>query len=192
MPYSLKTMNNSIGLLYSFCKDNQNYLRLAAFVTFVVLMLSGLIQSLVINFFVFSYLSYKTLTLLKSNELQVTDCVIMLKYWTTFASLMLFEAVTGMFSFLPFYLIWSSLKLVGIALMMMHDKNMMTYYDVVIVTLFKYFEQYLTLCFTYLETKSTEFKSTLPEETKISYSSLFLNHVKSLVKPKDTKQKKQE
>ena len=64
---------SKVGLVYSFCLDNKQYLKLVTYASVIVMLLSGVMQSFVLNLAVFAYLISKTVEMLKKPMVSNDD-----------------------------------------------------------------------------------------------------------------------
>ena len=145
--------------LYTILKDNQGTVKIAGFAVMCTLMLSGYIQTLLINTLILSYLSYKTF----KNINQPPTHTNLLKYWVCFSMLSVFEVgLSYIFSTFMMSVIYNAIKIGGFVLMLQNNETILIAYDGVIVPLFSKYETYIDSWFSTLETKAQQYKSVTP------------------------------
>lgn len=177
-----------LGKLYAVCRDNQNTVNLIGMALVCTLVLSGYIQTLLINTCIFSYLSYRTMKFLSTcqeNSTDINQLIKFLKYWTGFSMLIVFEYILGcVFSFFFMSVFYNALKLVGFAMLLQNNESLLMLYGLIVIPLFNKYESYMDQVFVLLETKAQNFRSTAGNENInyniYSYVEPYINKVLTL------------
>lgn len=153
-----------LGKYYTIFRENQTVMQMVGLATLCTLILSGYVQTLLINTCIFGYLSYRTMKFMKvltnENMLEnVPAMIVLLKNWCGFSMVIVMEYfVSCVFSFFFMSIIYNAMKIVGLVLLLQNNVNLVMLYDTCIGSLFNKYENNIDQIVTLLELKAEMFR----------------------------------
>jgi|APSaa5957512493_1039668.scaffolds.fasta_scaffold59370_2 hypothetical protein len=141
-PELAEIINKTIKLY----KKYKTPFNVVGFFILVMLFFQGMIHALVIDAFVFSFLSYKTLLVLKYKSDDNVYLLHILKLWACYSSYIIIEKVVDVLMyFTPFSIAYYTSKF-GFYLWILKDKdNVDSYYNTIVNPMFNKYETQITI-----------------------------------------------
>jgi hypothetical protein len=143
-----------LGTLYTICKDNTNIFKIIGGFLLAAFVLREYVQNVLLNVLIFSYLSYKSMTLLNSIHAE-SDLTQLLKYWVIFAALIIIEYFVSSW----IGIIYTVVKLAAFVLLLQNHPYLTTLYDYGLVGVFDRYESSADKIFSYLEDKANSLRT---------------------------------
>jgi hypothetical protein len=108
-----------------------------------------------------------------SNDVTLTqmpNMINLLKYWTGFSMLVVFEYVLStVFSFFFMSVFYNAIKLAGFIMLLQNNDALLMLHGLVLVPLFDNYETYMDQLFTTLESKAHTFRG-IPGNEQVNYN----------------------
>lgn len=150
--------------------DNRGNIKLGGYVLFIAMVVGGYLQNFLINLPIFVYLVSRTIMSINFNNksdmsdtqkshAQYTEFMTLLKYWSTFSSVIIAESFLNIFlifSWLTFT--YNLLKLGMFTLMLQSDVRILLVYDLVLVQLYRTYQEQINYVVSMMERKAREYK----------------------------------
>ena len=112
----------------------------------ILVTIQGLVNALVIDAILFTYISYKTLLAIKTDHKNNAKLVTVLKLWGSYSTYIIAEKIMDIFMyFTPFSFAYYTSKVGFYLWILKSDENVITYYDSVVTPLFNQYESHITI-----------------------------------------------
>lgn len=157
--------------------DNKNIVKFSILMLCITVFLSGCIQNVLINAFVFTYLIFSTMRYIgvssngneNYNENKQQQLITVLQKWTIFAMIIVIESFLNLIlSFVFMSIIYNTMKVISLIALFRNDDLLLLVWGTFIIPLFAHYDKYSKIIFEHLSDQLQKLQNAKSE--KIDYS----------------------